>query len=169
MDPIIPLSASHCRRHYVRINERINKHKAKLFLRGPLSGNSQKVHYLTWGNNRGTNMFQPEKGKVKCVHHSLQSKKFERVNLRPSGRCVYLCECVFSGTDLSVHAEQPRLCMNLAAYQLTFKLEPQSDCRPRGSRSHLIGCFESDLLTIEINRGRWAYPRAEGVREWGER
>lgn len=59
-------------------------------------------------------------------------------------------------------AEQLRLCMKLAAYQLTFKLEPQSDCRPEGRRSHLIGCSASDLLTIEINRARYAYLQAEG-------
>lgn len=71
--------------------------------------------------------------------------------------------CVFVELPACLPAEQPRLCVNLAAYQLTFKLEPQSDCRPKGWRSCLIGCSVSDLLTIEINRARCAYPQAEGV------
>ncbi len=114
-------------------------------------------------------MFQLEKERGKHVHHSLQSKKFERVNHRPRVWCVYpLSVCVFVEQSACLPAEQPRLCMNRAAYQLTFKLEPQSDCRPKGWRSHLIGCSVSDLLTIEINRARWAYPQAEEVWECRE-
>lgn len=55
--------------------------------------------------------------------------------------------------------------MNPAPYQLTFKLVPQSDCRPKGWLSYLIGCSVSDLLTIEINRSRWAYLQATAL--WG--
>lgn len=44
-----------------------------------------------------------------------------------------LSVCVFvSFLPACLPAEQPRLCMNLAAYQLTFKLEPQSNCKPKG-------------------------------------
>lgn len=44
----------------------------------------------------------------------------------------YVCVCVLIEQSACLTAEQPRLCMNLAAYQLTFKLEPRSDCRPKG-------------------------------------
>lgn len=48
-----------------------------------------------------------------------------------SAECVYVC-VFFAEQSACLPAEQPRLCMNRAAYQLTFKLEPQSDCRPKG-------------------------------------
>lgn len=48
-----------------------------------------------------------------------------------SAECVYVC-VFFAEQSACLPAEQPRLCMIRAAYQLTFKLEPQSDCRPKG-------------------------------------
>lgn len=74
---------------------------------------------------------------MKHVHHSLQSKKKVLKGQSQTKRMmcvsverVYVCVLIEQSARLP--AEQPRLCMNLAAYQLTFKLEPQSDCRPKG-------------------------------------
>lgn len=125
-----------------------------------------KVHYLNWWKKRGINKPKLENGRGKPVHHSRvkcsRGSIMDQVLMCISAECVYVC-VFFAEQSACLPAEQPRLCMNRAAYQLTFKLEPQSDCRPKGWRSYLIGCCASDLLTIEINRARWAYPQAAEV------